>query len=64
MDKDQTNKKEGEEMSAIAKQQGYKKISLSPKKIKEITVSPTTIKDGKLLLDKNNKDHRYIVEGE
>jgi len=64
MDKDQTNKKEGEEMSAVAKQQGYKKISISPKKIKEITVSPTTIKDGKLLLDKNNKDHRYIVEGE
>lgn len=58
------NKKEGEEMSAIAKQQGYKKISLSPKKIKGITISPTTIKDGKLLLDKNNKDHRYIVEGE
>jgi hypothetical protein len=51
-------------MSAVAKQQGYKKISISPKKKKEITVSPTTIKDGKLLLDKNNKDHRYIVEGE
>ena len=32
MDKDQMNKKEGEEMSAIAKQQGYKKISLSPKR--------------------------------
>ena len=38
-----------------------KGLSLSPKKLEEITIKPI-IKDGKLLFDKNNKDHRYIVE--
>lgn len=62
MDKDQEIM-EGENMSAVAKE-GYKKLSLTPKKLQEITVRPVTIKDGKLLFDKNDKDHRYIVEGE
>jgi len=64
MDKEQRTNKEGENVSAVAKQQGYKKLSLPPKKIKEIIVTPTTIKEKKLLFDKNNEDHRYIVEGE
>ncbi|GAB6174414.1 hypothetical protein JCM15765_38920 [Paradesulfitobacterium aromaticivorans] len=65
MDKDEDIKiKEGEDLSAVAKEQGYKKLSLTPKKIQEITVRPTEIKDKKLLFDKDNKDHRYIVEGE
>ncbi|WP_242833956.1 hypothetical protein [Desulfitobacterium hafniense] len=51
-------------MSAVAKEQGYKKLSLTPEKLKKATVQPIAIKDGKLLFDKNNKDHRYIVEGE
>ncbi|MEA4900480.1 hypothetical protein [Desulfitobacterium sp.] len=56
--------KEGENLSAVAKEQGYKKLSLTPKKLEKATVQPISIKDGKLLFDKNNKDHRYIVEGE
>ncbi|MDI6915195.1 MAG: hypothetical protein QMC95_13400 [Desulfitobacteriaceae bacterium] len=65
MDKEEDNKiKEGDNLSAVAKEQGYRKLSLSPKKFQEITVRPVIIKDGKLLFDKTNKDHRYIVEGE
>lgn len=64
MDKEDREFKEGENMSAVAKEEGYKKLSLTPKKLQEITVRPVAIKDGKLLFDKNNKDHRYIVEGE
>lgn len=59
-----SNNKEGENLSAVAKEQGYKKLSLIPEKLKKATVQPIAIKDGKLLFDKNNKDHRYIVEGE
>ena len=64
MDKENGKDKEGKKMSALAKQPGYKKLSLTPDKVKKITVRPTEIKDGKLLFDKGNKDHRYIVEGE
>ena len=64
MDKEDREIKKGENMSAVAKEEGYKKLSLTPKKLQEITVRPVAIKDGKLLFDKNNKDHRYIVEGE
>lgn len=64
MDKEDREIKEGENMSAIAKEEGFKKMFLSPEKLKEIIVRPVTIKDGKLLFDKNDKDHRYIVEGE
>jgi hypothetical protein len=63
-EEDYLRNKEGEDLSAVAKEQGYKKLSLTPKKLEKITVQPTAIKDGKLLFDKNNKDHRYIVEGE
>ncbi|MDR3599805.1 MAG: hypothetical protein P4L49_04880 [Desulfosporosinus sp.] len=52
---------EGKDMQAIPKEKGYKGLSLSPKKLEEITIKPI-VKDGKLLFDKNNKDHRYIVE--
>jgi len=45
------------------KEQSYKGLSLSSKKLKEITIRPK-VKDGKVLFDKNNKDHRYIVEEE
>ena len=51
-------------MSAVAKEQGYKKLSLTPEKLQKITIKPVAIKNGKLLFDRNNKDHRYIVEGE
>ncbi len=65
MDKEEDNKiKEGDNLSAVAKEQGYRKLSLSPKTFQEITVRPVIIKDGKVLFDKTNKDHRYIVEGE
>lgn len=39
----------------------YKKLDLSSDKIKEISVTPKA-KDGKLLFDRNNKNHRYIVD--
>lgn len=51
-------------MSAVAKEQGYKKLSLTPEKLPKITIKPVAIKNVKLLFDRNNKDHRYIVEGE
>lgn len=65
MDKDKNSpQEEGNEMPALAKEQSYKGLSLSSKKLKEITIRPK-IKGGKLLFDKSNKDHRYIVdEGE
>lgn len=45
------------------KEQPYKGLSLSSQKLNEITIEPK-VKDGKVLLDKNNKDHRYIIEEE
>ncbi|ACL22014.1 hypothetical protein DesLBE_4627 [Desulfitobacterium sp. LBE] len=56
--------KEEETLSAVTKEQGYKKLSLTPKQLEKATVKPLAIKNGKLLFDKSNKDHRYIVEEE
>jgi len=66
MDKEYNNRenKEGENLSTVAKEQGYKKLSITPQKLQKITIKPVAIKNGKLLFDRNNKDHRYIVEGE
>jgi len=67
MDKEdeKLSNEEDENMNAIVKDQGYRKTSLSSQKLKEISVRPVTIKDGKFLFDRKNKDHRYIVnEGE
>ncbi|AET67822.1 hypothetical protein Desor_2220 [Desulfosporosinus orientis DSM 765] len=67
MDKEEEklSNKEDENMNGAVKNQGYRKTSLSSQKLKEISVRPVTIKDGKFLFDRNNKDHRYIVnEGE
>ena len=55
--------KEESNMTPLAKEKSYKGLSLSPQKLKEITVKPK-VKDGKLLFDRKNKDHRYIVEEE
>lgn len=54
---------EGEQMPSLAKKEEnkYKGLSLSEKKLKEITISPK-IKNGKVQLDKNNPAHRYIYE--
>lgn len=58
------SQEEDKKMPALAKkEQSFKDLSLSPQKLKEITVKPK-VKDGKLLLNKNNKDHRYIMEEE
>jgi hypothetical protein len=67
MDKeeDKLSNEEDENMNGAVKDQGYRKTSLSSQKLKEISVRPVTIKDGKFLFDRKNKDHRYIVnEGE
>ncbi len=62
MDKeDNLINEEEDNMSAVAKEQGYKKLSLSPKKLQEITIRPVVVRDGKFLFDRNNKDHRYIA---
>lgn len=52
---------EGTEMPALAKEQSYQGLSLSSKKLKEITVKPM-VKNGKIVFDRKNKEHRYIVE--
>ncbi|MPN14691.1 hypothetical protein SDC9_162018 [bioreactor metagenome] len=54
---------EGDQMPALVKKEGttYKGLSLSEKKLKEITISPK-IKNGKVQLDKNDSAHRYIYE--
>ena len=67
MDKEEEklSTEEDENMNVSVKGQGYRKTSLSSQKLKEISVHPVTIKDGKVLFDRKNKDHRYIVnEGE
>ena len=43
------------------KEQAYKRLSLSTAKLNDITVK-TKVKNGKVLLDKNNKDHRYVMD--
>lgn len=63
---DSTNSRaseEGNNMSALAekKENTYKGLTLSEKKLKEITISPK-IKNGKVQLDKNDPAHRYIYE--
>jgi len=45
----------------VMPEQGYEKLSLSSKRLKENTVSPK-IRDGKVMLDKNNPKHRYLYE--
>jgi hypothetical protein len=54
---------EGKNMPSLAKKEEntYKGLSLSEKKLKEITISPKT-KNGKVQLDKNDPAHRYIFE--
>jgi len=48
-------------MPAIQKkEQEYK--GLSKELLDKISITPKTVKDGKIILDKNNKDHRYIME--
>lgn len=54
---------EGKDMPELAKKEEntYKGLSLSEKKLKEITISPI-IKNGKVQLNKNDPAHRYIFE--
>lgn len=40
----------------------YKKLNLDLNTLNKITVKPKKIKDGKILFDRENEDHRYIVE--
>lgn len=37
----------------------YKKLNLSKEKIKKISITPK-VEDGKLILNKKNKKHRFI----
>ncbi|WP_170235978.1 hypothetical protein [Alkalibacillus haloalkaliphilus] len=47
-------------MNTVSKEQGYKKIPLSSKELKELSVKPK-IEDGKLKFDQNKESHRYIM---
>ncbi len=58
-----SSQEERNKMPAFAKKEEYKGLSLSSKKLNEIAVKPK-VENGKILLDKNNEDHRYIVDGE
>jgi len=59
-----SQEEEGKKMPVVAKkEQFYKGLSLPSKKLNEISVKPK-VENGKVLLDKNNKDHRYIMEEE
>lgn len=55
------NKKGDEDMAKVLINDTYKKLNLNASKIREISVTPK-VKDGKLLFNRKNKDHRYIVE--
>lgn len=48
-------------MGIAASKSTYKKLNLSPEKIKTISVRPE-VSDGKLLFNKSDKNHRYIIE--
>ncbi|MDD4049190.1 MAG: hypothetical protein PHI90_10350 [Clostridia bacterium] len=61
--KQDSPQEEGNNMPVLANKHSYEGLSLSSKKLKEITVKPK-VKDGKILFDKKNKEHRYIVEEE
>jgi len=59
-------KTENKDINRISKKIAIKNCNkdryfLSEKKLKDITISPK-IKNGKIQLDKNNPDHRYIYE--
>jgi len=59
-----SQKEERENMTAVPKkEQFYKGLSLSSKKLNEISIKPK-VGNGKVLLDKNNKDHRYVMDEE
>lgn len=59
-----SSEEEGEKMPAAVKEkQENKGLSLSVRKLRGITVKPK-VEDGKLLFNKNKKDHRYIVDEE
>lgn len=61
-DKNGKNDKGDEDMTTqTLTNKTYRKLNLSADKIGEISVTPK-IKDGKLLFNRKNKDHRYIVE--
>lgn len=53
--------KGGENMSKVFEDQTYRKLNISSGKIKEISVTPK-MKDGKLILNRENKNHRYIMD--
>ena len=53
---------EGNDMATVH-ETDYKSLRLSPEKLESISVVPKAL-NGKLLFDKNSRDHRYIVEDE
>lgn len=54
-------KNKGDNMAKALSSNVYKTLNLNPKTLKEITVRPK-VKNGKLLFNRNNKEHRYIIE--
>lgn len=60
-DKNGKKHKGDKDMTKLLANDTYKRLNLSAEKIKKISVTPK-VKDGKLLFNRKNKDHRYIVE--
>lgn len=54
------NRRDDKKVSKVLNKETYRSINLSREKLKKITVTPK-IKDGKMLFDRKNKDHRYIM---
>lgn len=52
---------EEDDMEKTVAEKSYKKLNLDPETIEKISVTPK-VKDGKLLFDRKNKSHRYIVD--
>ncbi|MEN6349708.1 MAG: hypothetical protein ABFD08_09985 [Syntrophomonas sp.] len=59
--KEDSPKERGDKMPAIQKKEPEYK-GLSKELLDKISITPKAVKDGKIILDKNNKDHRYIME--
>lgn len=58
--KSQINEEENDMGKSVAKE-NYKKLKLSSETIEKISVTPK-VKDGKLLFNRKNKNHRNIVD--
>ncbi|WKB36945.1 hypothetical protein QS257_09100 [Terrilactibacillus sp. S3-3] len=48
-------------MASVLSKNDYNRLQLSKETLEKVSVK-TAVKDGKTLLDRENKDHRYLFE--